>query len=107
MRRSVVLLGDLPEGIRVHSLIVMTISNVETLTASQDAVDVVAFLRDYANSNPERMRSSIQNFAAITSRYAEKWLRNMKLRDAFDALIARAPDSTLRIYRLNRPDEPE
>jgi hypothetical protein len=84
-----VLLGDLPAGIRVHSLIVMTISDVETLTASPDAIDLVAFLRDYSNSNPERMRS-IHNFAAITPRYAEKWLRNMKLRDAFDALIEAA-----------------
>jgi hypothetical protein len=84
-----VLLGDLPAGIRVHSLIVMTISDIEALTASQDAIDLVAFLRDYSNSNPERMRS-IHNFAAITPHYAEKWLRNMKLRDAFDALIEAA-----------------
>jgi hypothetical protein len=45
MRRSVALLGDLPEGIRVHSLIVMTISDVETLTASQDAIDLIEAAR--------------------------------------------------------------
>jgi len=83
------LLGDLPEGIRVHSLIVMTISDLETLTASQEAIDLLAFLRDYSRANPERIRS-IHNFAAITPRYAEKWLRNVKLRDAFDALIGAA-----------------
>ena len=83
------LLGEVPGSIRVHSLIVMTISDLETLTSSQDPIDLVAFLREYSSVNPERMRS-IHNFAAITPRYAEKWSRNRKLREAYEDLIEAA-----------------
>ena len=64
----------------------MTISDLETLTASQSAIDLVAFLREYSSANPERIRS-IHNFAAITAGYAENWLRNQQLRAAYDDLI--------------------
>jgi hypothetical protein len=83
------ILSGPPGHIRVHSLIVMTISDVETLTSSQDPIDLVAFLRDYSTVNPERMRS-IHNVAAITPRYAEKWSWNRKLREAYEDLIEAA-----------------
>jgi hypothetical protein len=83
------LLGEVSGSIRVHSLIVMTISDLETLTSSQDPIDLVTFLREYSSANPERMRS-VHNFAAIAPRYADKWSRNLQLRVAFDALIEAA-----------------
>jgi len=64
-------LGEIPEDIDVHPLIVMSIANLEHLVGSTEDIGLRGFLHTYSVTNPERMRS-VHNFLATHPEFADK-----------------------------------
>ena len=59
------------DKIYVHSLIIMTITDLENLATSIEGFSLTTFLNDYSRQNPERLRS-IRNFMGSSNEYADK-----------------------------------
>jgi len=57
------LLGAVPDGVHVHKLIVMTISDLEHLISGLESLSLHECLRAYSAADPDRM-SSVRNFIA-------------------------------------------
>jgi len=73
------------DKIYVHSLMVMTITDLENLATSVEGFSLTEFLKDYSIENSERMRS-VRNFMASSQRYVDKIRPSREILEASFAL---------------------
>ena len=83
-----ILLGQIPDRIFVHPLIIMTAADLESLIYGVESLSLQEFLRAYSSADPNRS-SSVHNFIA-GSRYLSQVRSSPVLETAFQELMQAA-----------------
>jgi hypothetical protein len=78
-------LGEVPAGVRVDNLIILTVADVENLASSVENFGFAEFLKDYATQVPGR-QVSVLNFMSA-SRYGALAQPSGRLRNTTDTIM--------------------
>lgn len=79
-------LGDVPRGMHVHNLIVLTVSDIENLASSVENFGFTEFLKDYSNQVPGR-NVSVHDFMAMSEGYSTLVKLSNTLRETSDGIM--------------------
>jgi|HubBroStandDraft_6_1064221.scaffolds.fasta_scaffold93533_2 hypothetical protein len=79
-------LGEVPRGVGIRDLIVLTVSDVENLASSVENFGFTDFLKDYSAQVPEQT-ASVHNFMAQSPRYSALVKPSKRLVETSDAIM--------------------